>query len=136
MWILFSTLLAFLRALVVPSATLALENAGLRQQLAVCQRSAKCPQLQPGDRIFWVLLRRLWSGWARPLSIVKPATVVGWANKGSKALWRHKSKPGRPRIPREHIDFLKRISTDHPEWGEDEIAEELAAKFGIKHRHA
>jgi putative transposase len=133
MRILLSALLAFLRALVVPNATLALETAGLRQQLAVCLRSAKRPRLQSGDRLFWVLLRRLWPGWAGSLAIVKPATVVGWASKGFKALWRHKSKPGRPRIPRKHINFIKRMSTDHPEWGEDKIAEELAAKFDINH---
>ena len=36
-------------------------------------------------------------------------------------------------IPREHRAFIRRISGDHPEWGEDRIAEELAAKFGIHH---
>jgi hypothetical protein len=49
---------------------------------------------------------------------------------------RRKSRPGkigRPRIPQGHINFIKRISSDHPEWGEDKIAEELAAKFGIWH---
>ena len=51
-------------------------------------------------------------------------------------MWRRKSCPGRigrPRIPRKHIAFIKRISGDHPEWGEDKIAEELVAKFGIPH---
>ena len=51
-------------------------------------------------------------------------------------MWRRKSRSGRtgrPRIPRKNIDFIKRISGHHPEWGEDEIAEELAAKFGIVH---
>jgi len=130
---LLSALAAFLRGLLMPQATLALENAGLRQQLAAYQRCAKRPRLQPADRIFWVLLRKLWSDWERPLSIVKPATVIGWCNQGLRALWRQKSKPGRPKIPRGHIAFIKRISTDHPEWGEDKIAEELAAKLGISH---
>ena len=65
--------------------------------------------------------------------IVKPKTVIGWCNQGFRALWRRKSKPGRPRIPKEHIKYIKRISSDHPEWGEDKIAEELAAKFGVNH---
>ncbi len=49
--------------------------------------------------------------------------------------WRRRSRGpiGRPRIPGEHIAFIRRISGDHPEWGEDKIAEELAAKFGIQH---
>jgi len=51
-------------------------------------------------------------------------------------MWRRKSRPGkigRPRIPRKHIAFIKRISSDQPGWGEDKIAEELAAKFGVHH---
>jgi transposase InsO family protein len=40
---------------------------------------------------------------------------------------------GRPAIPEEHIDFIRRISSDHPEYGEDRIALELEVKFGIRH---
>ena len=130
---LFVAVCVFFRGLLIPKATLAIENAALRQQLAVYIKNQKRPRLQPCDRAFWLILRRVWSDWARTLVVVKPATVIGWHKKGFLALWRHKSKPGRPRIPRKHIDFIKRISTDHPEWGEDKIAEELAAKFGISH---
>jgi hypothetical protein len=124
------------RAALMSQARLALENAALRQQLAIHRRTPKRTRLRPEDRLFWVVLRRLWSDWTRPLVIVKPATVLGWHRNGFRAMWRRKScsgRTGRPRIPGEHIDFIKRISGDHPEWGEDKIAEELAAKFGIEH---
>ena len=39
--------------------------------------------------------------------------------------------PGPATIPNEHIDFIRRISSDHPEYGEDRIALELEVKFGI-----
>jgi len=133
---LISALFACLRASLMPQASLALENAALRQQLAIYQRSHKRAHLQAGDRVFWVALQRLWPGWIGPLIIVKPATVIRWHRKGFKLLWRRKShsgRIGRPRIPRKHISFIQRISGDHPEWGEDRIAEELAAKFGIEH---
>ena len=42
-------------------------------------------------------------------------------------------RPGRPAIPGEHIHFIRRISSDHPEYGEDRIALELELKFGIRH---
>jgi putative transposase len=87
----------------------------------------------PKDRVFWVVLSKLWSGWSRALVFVKPATVIGWHRRGFQALWRWKSGLGRPRIPQNHIQFIRRISGDHPEWGEDRIAEELAAKLGIRH---
>ena len=128
-------LLSFLRAILQPRTTLALENAALRQQLAVYQRSQRHVRLRSEDRLFWVLLRRLWSGWDRTLIVVRPETVIAWHRRGFKLFWRRKSGPsvGRPRIPRSHIRYIQRISGDHPEWGEDRIVEELAAKFGVTH---
>ncbi|MCK4412546.1 MAG: integrase core domain-containing protein [Candidatus Eisenbacteria sp.] len=129
-------LLAFFRAALMPRTTLALENAALRQQLTIYLRTQRRARLRASDRAFWVALHRLWPDWTRPLVIVKPETVIGWHRKGFRLFWRRRSRPakiGRPRIPRRHISFIKRISGDHPEWGEDRIAEELAAKFGIEH---
>ena len=80
--------------MLTPKTALALENAALRQQLAAYQRSAKQPRLQASDRVFWAVLRIVWSDWPRALFIVKPATVIGWCNKGLKVLWRHKCKTG------------------------------------------
>jgi hypothetical protein len=129
-------LLGCLRAALMSRATLALENAALRQQLATYARTSPRPRLRTCDRAFWIALRRLWPDWTRPLVIVKPETVIGWHRKGFRIVWRHRSRNrrlGRPRIPGEHIAFIQRISSDHPEWGEDRIAEELAAKFGVDH---
>ncbi|MCK4413381.1 MAG: hypothetical protein KAY32_07555 [Candidatus Eisenbacteria sp.] len=131
-----SAMIAFLRAALMPRATLALENAALRQQLTVYLRTRRRGRLRAGDRLFWVALHRLWPDWTRPLVIVRPETVIGWHRKGFRMFWRRRSRSrrlGRPRIPEQHIAFIRRISGDHPEWGEDKIAEELAAKFGIEH---
>jgi hypothetical protein len=61
--------------------------------------------------------------------------VIRWSQRKLREFWRRKSqgKPGRPNIPNEHIDFIRRISSDHPEYGEDRIALELEIKFGIRH---
>jgi len=129
-------LFACLRAALMSRTALALENAALRQQLAVYLRTPRQPRLRAGDRVFWIALRRLWPDWTRPLVIVTPETVIAWHRQGFKVFWRRRSrspKIGRPRIPRKHIAFIQRISGDHPEWGEDRIAEELAAKFGVDH---
>jgi len=61
---------------------------------------------------------------------------VRWQKQRFRNFWRRKSKPGRPCIERQHIDFIRRISGDHPECGEDRIALELEVKFGIKHSTA
>ena len=54
-----AAIFGFVRAILRRRATLALENLALRQQLAILRRSVKRPRLRPGDRAFWVLLRRV-----------------------------------------------------------------------------
>lgn len=71
-----------LRAFVANRAAIAAENLALRQQLAVLQVSAKRPKLRRRDRIFWVWLSRLWTGWRSSLIIVKPETIVRWHREG------------------------------------------------------
>jgi len=56
-------ILAFLRVLFGCWAPLAAENMALRQQVAVYRQSVKRPKLRPRDRVFWVLLSRLWPNW-------------------------------------------------------------------------
>src|SRR6516162_11893083 len=48
----------------------------LRQQLAVFKRKHPRPKLDRLDRLFWIVLCRLWEGWFEALIIVKPETVV------------------------------------------------------------
>jgi len=134
----FSALLAMLSALlhaVRSRADLLTEIAALRQQLAVLQRQVKRLQLRRADRAFWIWLRRHWPRWKSALVIVQPETVLRWHRQGYQLYWRWRSrgKPGRPRIPRRHIEFIRRISSDHPDWGEDRIALLLELNFGAKH---
>ena len=53
---------------VLNRANLALENAALRQQLAIYQRAQKRVRFRTENRAFWVVLRKLWSGWERALA--------------------------------------------------------------------
>ena len=61
---------------------LALENLALRQQLAVLKRRKGVPRLRRKDRLFWVVLSRIWAPWLGALHLVKADTVVGWQRKG------------------------------------------------------
>src|SRR6266436_5963516 len=67
---------------------LLLENLVLRQQLAVLKRRHPRPRLSAFDRSFWVLARRIWSGWKQTLIIVGPETVVRWHRSGFTLYWR------------------------------------------------
>ena len=106
--------------------TLALENLALRQQLAVLRRSVKRPRLRPGDRAFWVLLRRFCPDWRSHLILVKPDTVVRWHRLGFRLFWRWKSRNGgRPRIDHELINLIRRMSRENATWGVPRIQSEL-----------
>jgi hypothetical protein len=63
---------------------LAAENIALRQQLAVMKRMNKRPKIRITDRLFWVMLSRIWHPWGKSLVIVTPDTVVRWHRKGFK----------------------------------------------------
>jgi putative transposase len=91
--------------------SLVLENLALRHQLAVLLRTAPRARLRTADRLFWVLLSRLWSGWADAVSVVQPATVIRWHRTGFKLFWARKSRrngPGRPGGPRAHPTHVSR----------------------------
>ena len=65
-----------LRSSVRSHRELALENLALRQQLAILKFHYTRPQLTDSDRLFWVVLGRLWPAWTDDLHIVQPATVI------------------------------------------------------------
>jgi hypothetical protein len=112
-------IMLFIRAFLGDRAELAAENLALRQQLAVLKERTKRPRLRKRDRIFWVWLSRLWTGWRSALLIVQPDTLVGWHRQGWKLYWRWKSrtKPGRPRIAVEVRRLIQRMSRENPLWG-------------------
>jgi transposase InsO family protein len=119
----------FLRALLVGSATIALENLALRHQLLVLQRSVVRPRLSRWDRVFWVWLSRLWAGWRTTLVIVRPATVLAWHRRGFQLYWRWKSRPnpvGRPPLDVELRTLIRRMARENPTWGRRRIQAELA----------
>src|ERR1700730_18160793 len=66
---------------------IALENAALRQQLAIFKREQPRPKLRHRDRLFWIVLRKLWQKWRTALVIVQPSTVVSWHHRRFKQYW-------------------------------------------------
>ena len=115
-------------------AVLQLELLALRHQLATMKRISPRPSLRPSDRLLWVLLSRLLPNWRDVLVIVKPETVIGWHRKGFRLFWTWKSRRqrgGRPPVPREVRDLIRRMSRENPLWGAPRIHGELL-KLGIK----
>jgi hypothetical protein len=109
-------LVAAVASVLKTRAALQLENVALRHQIGVLQRSAKKrPKLSAADRLLWVWLSRVWRGWRSALVIVKPDTVVAWHRKGFRMFWTWKirrGKPGRPAVPREVRELIRRMSRE------------------------
>jgi len=129
--ILFTTLSSIFRS----RAALQLENLALRHQIGVLQRSVrKRPKLTPGDRLLWVWLSRIWRDWRSALAIVKPETVLAWHRAGFRLFWawkvRHVGQPGRPTVPREIRDLIRKVCRKNPGWGAPRVHGELL-KLGI-----
>src|SRR5215469_4645919 len=109
--------------------TLLFENLALRQQLATLKRRHPRPRLAAFDRLFWVLVRRFWSGWKQALLIVSPETVVRWHRSGFALYWRAISRArrivGRKRISNEVRELIFRMVAENPAWGAPRIHGEL-----------
>lgn len=106
---------------------LVLENVALRQQLAVFSRQNRKPKLRWHDRLFWVMLSRMWHGWRRALLLIRPETVIGWHRRGFRLFWRYKSRrrSGRPQVAGELRDLILRMAQENPTWGAPRIHSEL-----------
>jgi putative transposase len=129
-------------------AELAAENLALRHQLGVLGRSVKRPRLRKRDRIFWVLLSKLWPDWRTALVVVKPATVVAWHRKGFTLYWSWKSRRsgrGRPAVAAEIRELIGTMSRANTCWGAPRVHGELlklgldvsratVSKYMIRHR--
>jgi hypothetical protein len=112
---------------------LALENLALRQQLAVYKRTVPRPRLRRSDRLWWVWLARVWTGWRQSLVIVTPGTVLRWQRRrvrehGTKLSGR--PPRGRPPVSAEIRALVSRMAAANPLGGAPRIPGELL-KVGI-----
>jgi putative transposase len=135
MLISFATRFATLSSIFRSRAALELENLALRHQIGVLQRSArKRPSLTSADRLLWVWLSRVWSGWRSALAIVQPEAVLAWHRAGFRLFWSwrvQRGRPGCPVVSREIRDLIRRMCRENPSWGAPRIHGELL-KLGIK----
>ena len=123
-----------IRAALRERRDLALENLALRQQLGVLKRRKGVPRLKRKDRVFWVVLSRIWAPWRQALHLVNGDTVVGWQRKGFRIYWTRISQRkcgGRPQASSEVRALIKRMAIANPFWGAPRIHGELL-KLGME----
>jgi len=108
------------------------ENLVLRRQLALFkERGVRPRRIDAATRFSLAWLSRL-CDWRSCVIVVRPETIVRWHRAGWRLFWRYRSRPGRPSIPLELRQLIRRIATENPLWGEERIANELLVKLGIR----
>jgi len=115
-------------------ANLTAENIALCHQLAVLKRNQNRAILKNRDRLFWMILSRIWSGWRNAIMIVQPDTVVRWHKRTFKSYWRRKSqqrKRGRASLDPDVRSFVLQMANANHLWGAPKIHGELL-KLDIK----
>ena len=105
------------------------ENALLRQQLVVLQRSVKRVHCTPTDRVVLVLLTSRVRAWRQALLIVQPETLLRWHRQGFRLFWRRKARAAasaaQPKVATETIALIKEMATANQLWGAERIRGEL-----------
>lgn len=126
MWSVFWSVLSAVGDAFRRRSDLEAELLALRHQLLVLnrKRGRRRVQLRPADRIFWVALSRLWSGWRKSVIVVKPETVISWHRRGFRCYWRWKSKArgwGRPVLAPQVVNLIHEMHEANPTWGAPRI---------------
>lgn len=108
---------------------LALENLALRQQLGVLKRRYPRSRTNLFDKLFWVVVRRLWSQWEQALIVVTPETEVRWHRTGFRLYWKLISRVRRPigrkQTPKQVRESIFQMVVENPTWGAPRIHGEL-----------
>jgi putative transposase len=125
-------LFTLIRLFLSSRASVVAENLFLRKQLALFQERRVRPRRSTSTtRIGLVLLSRFFE-WRTALVVVKPETFRKWHRTAFRTFWKWKSsKRGRPRLPKNLRELIRKMAYGNPTWGE-ERADELKLKLGIR----
>jgi len=108
------------------------ENLFLRRQLALyIERDDQPHRVDAATRVSLAVLARRFD-WRGALVVVQPATMIRWHRAGCRLFWRMKSRAGRPPIPKDLRELIRRMARENVLWGEERIANELLLKLGVR----
>ncbi|MGH8291703.1 MAG: helix-turn-helix domain-containing protein [Steroidobacteraceae bacterium] len=115
-----------------PRKSLEAEILFLRRQLALyIERGVRPRRIDAATRVSLTLLSRFFE-WRSSLVVVRPQTLIRWHRAGFRLFWRWKSRPGRPRIPVELRQLIRRMARENPLWGQERIANEVWLKLALR----